>query len=1166
MKICSVSLTNLNSLAGKFKLNLEHPELTSAGMFLITGPTGSGKSTLLDAIAYALYGETPRQHSVSISGNEIMSRDFAECRAAVVFEHAGVRYKAITEQKRRNGRTENAAPFAPPSRSLLRWQADGKWAELYNKSREVSAAVADITGMPDVGAFCRCMLLAQGEFSRFLTMGEKERAELLSTITQTEVYASIGTLLHEQTEQAKRDCDSLQSEPTLPAEQRAALEMAAAEQRAQRSALSTERENCRAALRWLSGKAEHEQRVAAAKARLEAARTARAQFAESGKEQKLETALHAAAAEAAEQMRNKALETRRTAEKKLAGTQEALAALTPQLQTAETAHRAAEQESNTRCPQLQTARERVLRELRPAERELNAALARAAEQDKQTARAAKHLKTAETAEQQAAQEWEQLSAARTEQQRALESLKPYAELAPAMADIKAAQRAWELCTADPAAVPPATAEAEAQLIALRGELERVSAGQSPAQLAERAAALIRVQEAAELLNRHRRDAETAQQERQTAQTRAAEAAAPLAEAEQQTEHLRRAEKKYAELADMQEVLDECYRKFCEGEYSVCPCCGSATPGEHRPVAEGELHRVRLAREQAERSLRALQKQQAAAQTALAKAAAACDSHAAAVQSGTAALERALNALGLPAVPADLPQLIAAAQQAAKRTEELVRRAETAEKQRTAARARDELHRTVRPFTQELPATCGEAAPLVRLFDRYAAKYTRLTGELQQAAVRAEEKSRTLAAAKTARTAAAEEHARVAAESAALRADCEQRQRALREQWNGQSADALEQQYAAQEKALNTALQSALCRLNDLRRSAASLTTAQTEQQEQLQQAEHALAEAAVRLNNLLAEQGFADEAAYQAAKLPSDARAALQAEKKALEDSLLTATAAAETVEHALQQHLAAPHTEETAEALNARHAELAAKDAELETKLTAVLADLRTDDERLARNRSTAARKAELQAVFERWKLLKEILGDSKDGFQKYAQSITFDALIASANRQLQHLFPRFILTQDRSKGALNLGVTDLWLDDTTARNVSNLSGGETFIVSLALALGLSGLSNSRVSIDTLFLDEGFGTLDPDNLSHVLTALEQLQLDGKLIGIITHVESLKNSFPPACNIQVEKLGNSGYSTLKENPAVEAAPAAASARGTTPTRRRRTRSAAPTES
>ena len=112
---------------------------------------------------------------------------------------------------------------------------------------------------------------------------------------------------------------------------------------------------------------------------------------------------------------------------------------------------------------------------------------------------------------------------------------------------------------------------------------------------------------------------------------------------------------------------------------------------------------------------------------------------------------------------------------------------------------------------------------------------------------------------------------------------------------------------------------------------------------------------------------------------------------------------------------------------------------------------------------------------------------------------------------------------------GELELEIVDGWQGDA-ARDTRTPSGGESFLVSLALALALSDLASHKTSIDSLFLDEGFGTLDGETLELALDALDALNAGGKTIGVISHVEALKERIP--VQIRVSKTGGVGWSTL----------------------------------
>ncbi|MBR2872908.1 MAG: hypothetical protein IKB99_05365, partial [Lentisphaeria bacterium] len=163
-------------------------------------------------------------------------------------------------------------------------------------------------------------------------------------------------------------------------------------------------------------------------------------------------------------------------------------------------------------------------------------------------------------------------------------------------------------------------------------------------------------------------------------------------------------------------------------------------------------------------------------------------------------------------------------------------------------------------------------------------------------------------------------------------------------------------------------------------------------------------------------------------------------------------------------------------------------------------------------------------------WGELDALIGGA-DGqkFRRLAQQITMDQLLEKSNEIQRRMNGRYELLSSLTEGKLDIDVIDHWQGDEI-RPSGNLSGGERFQVSLALALGLSSMADSNIHIDSLFLDEGFGTLDPASLQTALDTLASLQTaQGKSIGIISHVQSIGENF--ASVIEVTPSGG-GRSTL----------------------------------
>lgn len=169
----------------------------------------------------------------------------------------------------------------------------------------------------------------------------------------------------------------------------------------------------------------------------------------------------------------------------------------------------------------------------------------------------------------------------------------------------------------------------------------------------------------------------------------------------------------------------------------------------------------------------------------------------------------------------------------------------------------------------------------------------------------------------------------------------------------------------------------------------------------------------------------------------------------------------------------------------------------------------------------------AEKQTIAERWAKLNKLIG-SADGakFKVIAQSYTLNLLLLHANKHLSYLSKRYKLQQ--VPDTLALQVIDCDMCDEI-RTVYSLSGGESFLISLALALGLSSLSSNNLKVESLFIDEGFGSLDAESLRTAMEALEQLQMQGRKIGVISHVQEMSERI--SVQVQVHKKVN-GKSVL----------------------------------
>ncbi len=186
-------------------------------------------------------------------------------------------------------------------------------------------------------------------------------------------------------------------------------------------------------------------------------------------------------------------------------------------------------------------------------------------------------------------------------------------------------------------------------------------------------------------------------------------------------------------------------------------------------------------------------------------------------------------------------------------------------------------------------------------------------------------------------------------------------------------------------------------------------------------------------------------------------------------------------------------------------------------------------EDNSKREKQSSISKKIEAQTKeVVKWENLSKLIG-SADGkkLRNYAQGLTFEIMVNHANRELLKMNERYTLLRDKEL-PLELMVMDNY-QAGEIRSVKNLSGGESFLVSLSLALGLSKMASSKISVDSLFLDEGFGTLDEETLDMALSTLSSLNNQGKSIGIISHIRGLKDRIN--VKISVEQIGN-GFSKI----------------------------------
>ena len=314
---------------------------------------------------------------------------------------------------------------------------------------------------------------------------------------------------------------------------------------------------------------------------------------------------------------------------------------------------------------------------------------------------------------------------------------------------------------------------------------------------------------------------------------------------------------------------------------------------------------------------------------------------------------------------------------------------------------------------------------------------------------------------------------------------------------------------------------------------------QTLQQQKIQESER-LTQAEQDFDRALTDSHFSSREDFLAALLDGDERQRLEQLKQSLETQHQQRMTLTAQVQEALARHLTlrpeSLQAELSLDEVQALLRQLARQLRENSERQGELRQQLKQDDENRHQQQSLLLAIEKANATLEDWAHLNALIGSKEgDKFRKFAQGLTLDNLVWLANEQLSRLHGRYLL-QRKASDALELEVVDTWQADAV-RDTRTLSGGESVLVSLALALALSDLVSHKTRIDSLFLDEGFGTLDSETLDTALDALDALNASGKIIGVISHVEAMKERIP--VQIKVKKINGLGYSRLDKIFSVE---------------------------
>ena len=292
-------------------------------------------------------------------------------------------------------------------------------------------------------------------------------------------------------------------------------------------------------------------------------------------------------------------------------------------------------------------------------------------------------------------------------------------------------------------------------------------------------------------------------------------------------------------------------------------------------------------------------------------------------------------------------------------------------------------------------------------------------------------------------------------------------------------------------------------------------------------------------NELLTKSPFVNQAEFEAALLPEEQRSHLMNLKQRLDTQLQRANTLLEQsavqLEELNRDEGAALWIQTPQDDVKVLLQQLQSEKDVLVERRGGISSQLSADQKETSRQQELLDQIEQQRQDYDQLSYLHGLIGSANgDKFRRFAQGLTLDNLVYLANKQLDRIHGRYLLKRKEEQG-LALTVLDTWQGDVE-RDTKTLSGGESFLVSLALALALSDLVSHKTSIDSLFLDEGFGTLDAETLDIALDALDNLNASGKMIGVISHIEAMKERIPT--QLRVSKKSGLGVSELDRQFAV----------------------------
>lgn len=1048
MKIHKLIIKNLNSLKGEWRIDFTDPSYKDDGLFAIVGPTGAGKTTILDAICLSLYGRTPRLDSISNSSNEIMNRVSTECFAQTTFSCDEGVFRSSFEQHYSS--SKRGSNLQPPKMELAN---DVTNEILANSKSQVPLKVGKLIGL-NYEQFTRAVLLAQGQFKKFLEADANDRSALLETITGTQIYSDISIKVFERAKEENLKLTALNHTLSdiklLTEEQQKELENQSNEIDAQTKKLKNEIQELGKQIKWINELKKLKDDSELLEQKLAKNREEISQF-ESQSNQLLrdkraqiiveDYRIKKHSKESLDNLDSKIVGD----ERKIDNLKNEIAKLDKDVAQAETLANAAQKELDDQKPtidnvkRLDTIIAEKKKDIEPEQNNLKQLQSQFSQACRKAKISPDDLADDLTSEIIELQIKEVLYG------------KSISDIRQILNDFNELKILWK------------------EALAVKKEIDNNNAS----------------------IKKFQNDLQQYSQtiEKQNKEKQRLESELKIAE------DLYKSLEKNIAFSNLCMSLEKMRSRLVDNE--PCPLCGATS----HPFCK-DLPPITLTEDEKKQKDTSAQIRD---------------------------LQGKLSEAGNEITKAET-QIV----QANRFIDELNKKNESLQKQS------DDICENKIGCDKDV--SVKEAESRIQLISNK-------TAETQNKLKKAE----ALDAQKEPvhfREAFNKQKLAINKKEGALNELINQRQ----ELFGTDDPDMKYQQ-------LSAALNDARKKLQQYKETIVSKNTELTSTkhnldalQEERKTASKQYDEALEKFNKKLEEQQFTSEKDFLDSRLTDDQRENYQKRQKELDEQKTRLEERKIANNEALNKLEEQNLTDKSEEELNRQFSQLNAVHDELNRQFGVNKEKLDANAQRKKQHSEIQAQFLQQKTVADNWSYLNKLIG-SADGktYRKMVQRMSLEILIDYANEQMSILAPRYQLTLPQKvsnnansennsetikstpangKEDMKIFCIDAW-QGNAIRPTDNLSGGESFLVSLALALGLSKMSSQNQSMNTLFLDEGFGTLDDETLQTALDAINKFQYSddtNKLVGIISHVDALKERINNKIEVARSSAGVSSIS------------------------------------